>query len=280
MSDTSPAVFVNHFLVAKDGSSASECEDAVHIRPETIPDESVANPLCVAVSDGASESLLAGRWSRLLVEHAAEVGALHPETFGDARTFSDELVRRAVAPWADQIAEYSERRAAAGRPVQWYERPGLDKGAFATLAAVRLAPSSGAPAWEWQAVALGDSCLFHVGGDTLRTSFPLTSSAGFGLNPQLLGSRNNDVELIADRLSYAHGLLPHGEQLLLATDALAAWFLRGCEEESQPWREIDEVVHQGHEEFTHWVGEQRARKLMRNDDVALVRIAARTERSP
>ncbi|MDT3399857.1 hypothetical protein RKE29_25010 [Streptomyces sp. B1866] len=285
-----PVVFVNRFLVPKEGSSESECEDAIGIRPDASSDEAVAYPLSAAVSDGASESLLATRWSRLLVEHAAEVGALHPEVFDDPGTLSAELVRRAVEPWDDQIREYCSRRQTEGRPVQWYEQPGLEKGAFATLVALRLYPlpfadpDDGGPKlygpaeWEFHAVALGDSCLFHVSCGEVR-AFPIASSAEFGLNPLLLGSRNHDVDLIASRLAHTCGHLRDGDELLLTTDALAAWFLRGCEEQSHPWHELGDAADKGQEEFGSWVREQRAARLMRNDDVALVRILARTERN-
>ncbi|MFI9462629.1 hypothetical protein [Streptomyces xiamenensis] len=279
MSSALPPLFVHRFLEAKDGSTVSECEDALHIRPESGPDEPVTHALCAAVADGASESLLAGRWARVLVEHTAEIGALHPETFRDPGSFAGELVHRAVTPWADLITQYTEQRTAQGRPVQWYEQPGLDKGAFATLAAVRLTPSPDAFAWHWRAVALGDSCLFHLDNDGVRSSFPLTDSSGFGLTPQLLGSRNNDVALIADRLQYAEGQLYSGQRLLLATDALAAWVMRARENHISPWRELGEVTDQGPEKFSRWVGEQRMRKLMRNDDVALLRIDALAERT-
>jgi hypothetical protein len=285
-----PVVFVNRFLVPKEGSSETECEDAIGIRPGTSPNDAVNYALCAAVSDGASESLLARRWSRLLVKHAAEVGALYPAVFDDPRALSAELVRRAVEPWDEQIREYCSRRQTQGRPVQWYEQPGLEKGAFATLVALRLRPvpfpdsddggpiPDGPAEWEFHAVALGDSCLFHVSCGELN-AFPLASSVEFGLNPQLLGSRNHDVELISGRMSHIRGRLRDGDELLLATDALAAWFLRGWEEQSQPWLELGDAADKGRAEFASWVRAQREARLMRNDDVALVRILARAQRA-
>ncbi|WP_328915000.1 MULTISPECIES: hypothetical protein [unclassified Streptomyces] len=282
-----PKLFVNRFLVPKEGSSDLECEDAIEVRPSLDPDDALDAPLSAAVADGASESMMASRWAQSLVREAAEVGLLHSEVFGDPRSLSAELVRRAVEPWDDQIKEYCARRQAGGRPVQWYEQPGLEKGAYATLVALRLQPlppgvpdedgrASHGPAWAYTAVALGDSCLFHVSGGA-ATSFPLTASAEFGLNPRLLGSRNHDVDLIADRLSFSRGHLRDGDELLLATDALAAWFLRGCEDRSRPWLELGEAAGGGQSAFGAWVHEQREGQLMRNDDVALVRVLVRDE---
>ncbi|WP_433891283.1 hypothetical protein [Streptomyces sp. CA-111067] len=278
---------MNRLLVPKQGSSDLECEDAIEVRPSLDADDAVDTALCAAVADGASESMLASRWARSLVSETADVGFLYPEIFDERHPLSSELVRRAVEPWDDRIKDYSARREADGRPLQWYEQPGLEKGAYATLVAVRVQPPSPATldepqlvaqggAWTYTAVALGDSCLFHVSGDE-ATSFPLTGSAEFGLNPQLLGSRNHDVDLIADRLSYARGCLRAGDELLLATDALAAWFLRGCENRSRPWLELQTATAEGQSTFAAWIRERRENGSMRNDDVALVQIVVRDE---
>lgn len=289
MTSVVPQVFVTHFLVQKEGSTEAECEDAISFRPEIEPDDAVTDPLCVAVSDGASESLLATRWSRWLVKHAAEMGERHRELFEDTGLLAKELVRRAMDPWDEEIAKYIKGRTTAGKPVQWYEQPGLAKGAFATLLSVRLDPVLGplpedpaadAPvAWQWHAAALGDSCLFHISNGSLNKRFPVTSSGDFGNVPQLLGSRNGDVTLIAERMEQASGQLRDGDELLLATDALAAWFLRRVDEGTHPWVELGNEAGQGPDNFDRWVRNQRAGKLMGNDDVAFVRVVTRVKRS-
>lgn len=287
MTGLAPKVFFSEFRVPKTGSSDTECEDAIEVRPGVAPDDDIDGVLAAAVADGASESMLASRWAGSLAKVAVEIGYLYPETFGDSHLLSAELVHRAVEPWDEGVKEYRARRQADGRPVQWYEEPGLEKGAYATLLAVHLervppeVPGNGeqepsGPAWTCTAVALGDSCLFHISGDDV-TPFPLQTSADFGLTPQLLGSRNHDVDLIAARLSYVRRGVRDGDELLLATDALAAWFLRGCEERSRPWRELGDVTAAGKAAFDGWVHEQREKRLMRNDDVALVRIQVRDE---
>ena len=173
----------------------------------------------------------------------------------------------------------------------WYERPGLERGAYATLLTVALDPpehrtrtadelmtladavnASGSRGWHWQAAALGDTCLFHVRDDQLLCAFPIKDSEAFGTNPPLAASRNADHSLLAKHIAVADGWCESGDQLYLATDALAAWFLRAAETGGIPWTVLRDFVAAGHDAFEAFVIEQRAVGKLRNDDVALVHI--------
>ncbi|MFD5147474.1 hypothetical protein [Streptomyces sp. NPDC058401] len=276
---------VQRFLVPKTGSSPEECEDALDV--SLSPD---ASSLFAAVSDGASESLLAGTWARQLVHGAVASMAAADGRGGDgedsrSESFVEDLLDRTVNQWDGYIAEYQAERAARGRPITWYEQPGLDKGAFATLVAVHIRAASSDPEdreaarrWTWRAFALGDSCLFHLREGRLITSFPIADGGGFGVTPQLLGSRNRDAALITDRASTAAGELRAGDELLLTTDALAAWLLSRSEVESGgSGKQLGMLADLGDEIFAEWVQSERDRSRMRNDDVALIRIRVKTE---
>ncbi|MFJ2783243.1 MULTISPECIES: hypothetical protein [unclassified Streptomyces] len=280
---------VQRFLVPKTGSTTEECEDAIAVSPS--PD---ASSLFAAVADGASESLLAGAWARRLVRGAVASMAVATDERGDGQdgrgrpsgSFVENLLSHTVDQWDGYVAEYQAERAARGRPIAWYEQPGLDKGAFATLMAVHLTADSAEPAarkdirhWTWRAFALGDTCLFHLRDGGLVTSFPLTDGDGFGITPQLLGSRNRDATLIADRASTASGELHAGDELLLATDALAAWLLSHPDVDSGgAGRQLGSLADLGDEDFADWVESERDKSRMRNDDVALLRLRVRAER--
>lgn len=276
---------VQRFLVPKTGSSPDECEDAIKVAlsPE-------AGSLFAAVSDGASESFLAGAWARQLVHGAvASMAAADDEPGGQedglSRAFVEDLLARTVDQWDGYISEYQAERAARGRPITWYEQPGLDKGAFATLVAVHLRAAPAVPdasgavrCWVWRAFALGDSCLFHLRDDRLVASFPITHSGGFGITPQLLGSRNRDAGLIADRVLTTTGELRAGDELLMATDALAAWLLSHPDIDSRgAGKQLGNLADLDHELFTEWVQSERGKSRMRNDDVALIRMRVKTE---
>ncbi|WP_424213053.1 hypothetical protein ACN20G_13705 [Streptomyces sp. BI20] len=278
-----PRIDFQRITVPKAGSSREECEDAAHV--VLAPNE---HALFAAVSDGASESMLAGAWADRLARGAIAAMATdddrHGKTDGSA-SFVEDLLARTVEQWDGFLAEYQAERAARGRPITWYEQPGLDKGAFATLMAVDVrvetgtaADSSRPPHWTWKAFALGDSCLFHLREGRLLASFPITDGAGFGITPQLLGSRNRDVDLITDRASTLTGELHPGEELVLATDALAAWLLSTSQSGSgRAGEQLGNLADLGEETFAEWVQDERDKSRMRNDDVALIRMRVRTE---
>lgn len=276
---------IQHFLVPKTGNTAEECEDAIDFSSSAD-----ARSLFAAVADGASESLLAGAWARRLVRGAVTSMATTIDDSGNGQvshfgSFVESLLSHTVDQWDGYVAEYQAERAARGRPITWYEQPGLDKGAFATLMAVHvhekstgLATPGSARRWNWQAFALGDTCLFHLREGRLVTSFPLTDSDGFGITPHLLGSRNRNAALIADRAATAGGELHADDELLLATDALAAWLLSHPDVGSgAAGRQLGRLADLGDEDFADWVENERDKSRMRNDDVALVRLRVRTE---
>jgi hypothetical protein len=270
--------------VPKAGNRIEECEDAKRVwsPPEQRQDRHghTVVPLYAAVSDGASESLLAGAWAGRLVEDVVESMALGDEWWEDVDGFVCDFMRRSGERWDTYLELYQADRAARGRPITWYEQPGLDKGAFATVVGTEVRatlPGDGSVEWSWHAFALGDSCLFHLREGSVLRAFPVDSVDGFGITPQLLGSRNHDTALVAERLSTAHGTLTPGDEVLLASDALAAWLLSPRHEQSAPGMQLAKLAELGEESFGEWVNDQRARRLMRNDDVTLIRLRVRTE---
>ncbi|MFC4562827.1 hypothetical protein ACFO4E_13250 [Nocardiopsis mangrovi] len=267
----SASAAVHH--AAKDGNSAAEYEDAWSVARPTQPDEEFdARGWRCAVADGASESLLAGRWAGELVrEFAGSVAAADPASFAAA-------VRRAADRWPAVVARYTEQRENEGRPVKWYERPGLEKGAHATLLTVEVAPGAhdadgtGEARAGWRASALGDTCVFQIRDDDLLTAFPMADSASFDTSPPLVGSRDPDTALLAERVLSHTGDLRGGDDLYLATDALAAWFLTRYERGERPWRVLCDLgVTVG---FDEWLARERSDGRMRNDDVTLVHLNA------
>src|SRR3954469_25715312 len=105
----------------KAGSTSLEYEDAFAPRRSRRS----RNPPTkrFAVADGASESLLASRWADLLVRRYCS----HHLSPDPGAVFSD-----CIARWPGRLASYSGDREQSGRPIQWFEEPGLERGAFAT----------------------------------------------------------------------------------------------------------------------------------------------------
>ncbi|MEU9842696.1 hypothetical protein AB0C69_26150 [Actinomadura sp. NPDC048032] len=279
------------FSTPKDGSTEEEYEDAACCLPEpTNEGEVSADLLRVAVADGASESLLANRWARLLTHEFtnSQISAvLRPHEFAAASL-------AAATTWDETMAAYVDERVARGKPIMWYEQPGFDRGAYATLIAVCFGDADsgrsgadhahnphdsgghGASANDqlmpWHAAAIGDSCLFQVRDDRLAKAFPMDASMQFGTNPDLLCSRGLDERLVADRARFDSGACQEGDTFFLCTDALAAWFLSRYEAGHSPWAELTDLGSAEIPAFSEWVAAQRSAGLMRNDDVTLVRV--------
>lgn len=256
---------VSCFDLPKGGSDAAEYEDACYVDAVTSADGEVDSPeVRIAVADGASESLLAGRWANELVRRFAGIA---PAAFADT-------LDSAIRDWERLVADYVTDRSARGVPVRWYEEPGLEQGAFATLLVLRLRDLDVDPGRGfWSAFALGDTCLFQVRGEKLVSAFPVTSSSEFGSAPALVPSRPKDIGRVAGQLRACHGEWRAEDAFYVATDALSAWFLAGIEAGRRPWETLRDLgTADAPLSFADWVRTLRTAGVMRNDDVTLVRV--------
>ena len=110
---------VSSYWLPKGGHPVEEYEDAFFPRrtgTRTGP------KLRLAVADGASESMLSGLWADQLVR-----------SWCRRRRPMDEAVEQAMAGWRATLGTYLAGRVAEHRPIAWFERPGLERGAHATL---------------------------------------------------------------------------------------------------------------------------------------------------
>lgn len=249
---------VSPFWLPRHGSAVEEYEDAFCPRRTGVR----RGPrLRVAIADGASESMLSGLWAELLVRSWCRAG--HP---GMA-----EVVEFAMSAWHEALRCYLESRRAARRPIEWFEEPGLDRGAHATVLGVELdwSPEGGL---TWVAESLGDSCLFQVRGDELVAAFPLQDAAAFDNAPKLVPTQSKQLDRVVASLEQASGTCRDGDVLYLATDALAAWFLAAASAGDAPWRELAAIPSGDAEGFAEWALGRRDAGLMRNDDVTVLRV--------
>jgi hypothetical protein len=225
-----PALRWRSFLVPKVGHAPDECEDAAAGDPDAGR---------FAVADGASESYAAGEWARLLTEAFVATGPT-----GD---------------WLKTPREAWQREA-AGSAVSWYAEDKFARGGHATFLGVTVRPADGGPAWE--AIAVGDACLFHVRDGSCVASFPLTRGTEFNGAPMLVNSRGGVPAWKAGR-----GRLEPGDALLLTTDALAQHLLESAEAGAFPGPALRGLEED--DDFALWVAMAREAGKLRNDDVAL-----------
>lgn len=247
---------IHSFWLPKLGSSASEYEDAFALSGTgTIR----SSEMRFAVADGASESYLAGRWANVLCENFAKHGAL------DHRT----LVTSAILEWQQIVLEYVAQREESGNPIQWYEEPGIARGAFATLCGIEFRGAMFGDG-KWEATSLGDSCIMQVRKDTVITAFPIESSEAFGYTPELFPTKPPSIDKVLEYMKSDSGTFKTGDTFFLMTDAMANWFLRQVERGRKPWDELKALNPKKMELFGDWINNLRENKKIHNDDVTLV----------
>jgi len=234
--------------LAKRGNSPEEYEDA-------FAADDVAGRY--AIADGATESSFSGLWARLLVDQFVQ------DSGGDPLRWTERL-----PALQDQLHTHISRR-----PLPWYAEAQLLQGSFATLLGVVLTVSEDAE-YTWQAVAVGDSCLFHTRGTDLLGVFPLNRAEQFGNMPHLVGSRTS-ADVIREKralLTQSHAL--PNDRLWMMTDALAHWCLKEHEAGRNSWAELEWLLAppQPDESFAAWIEELRDKRELHNDDVTLLAV--------
>ena len=244
------------FWLPKAGNRPEEYEDAARaVYPQHVG-ESGRRTARVSVADGASESAFAREWANIVtdafVDRLPDISGLNDDSLRDWLAPAQEEWRRAV-PW-DRIPWHGEAKAQAG--------------AFATMLglAVGSAPDD-SQRLSWQALAVGDSCLFVVRDDRLWLSFPLEDAAEFDNNPALMCSNPANAGGLWESVRLSSGECASGDLLILATDAIACWLLARNDEGEKPW---DTLLALDSSQWAAWVGDRRTGGVMRNDDTTVV----------
>jgi hypothetical protein len=241
------------FWLPKAGNTDVEYEDAFWPMEDY---NSFADEVKIAIADGATETSFARLWANQLVRDHCEgmLGEDLPASLPELRK-----------QWHEQIQTV---------PLAWYAEEKARSGAFSSLLGltIRAGQSDATPYGRWDALAIGDSCLFQVRHEVLVARFPLTTSEDFNNRPRLLSSiyTPEDAE---QPFVLQSGDWQLDDAFYLMTDALACWFLRECEQGGQPWailRDLD--TKDASISFPDLIAQLRADRQIRNDDVTLCRI--------
>jgi hypothetical protein len=239
------SVHVCHVIVPKPGASESECEDAIAVGADVGR---------VAVADGASSAFESRKWAEALTSSFVE----RPPAPLDIDSASGWLTA-AAERWSDSLDDPGE----VGEPPSWWSEDAMTRGAFATFVGLEIGlVHDGTP--SWRAVAVGDSCLFHVqrhdGAVEISSSFPIDPGSTLGRHPYLLHS--GDPETQVGRLRWASGRAQAGDVLVLCTDAVAAWLL-------DDGARIREVVETDADGMRRLLAQEMEDGRMRRDDAAI-----------
>lgn len=259
---------IRSFRLQKAGNAFEECEDRLY--PKFLNDRRAVYKLsdqslsAFGIADGATEGMLSGEWAEILVKAFCRSKISHLDI--------SFLIEKASRDWDFWIKNYLAERQRHNKPIKWYEEPGLKAGSFSTLLGLVFSDSQGSEVGEWHALAIGDTCFFHIRNGKLIQSFPIENSSCFGNRPPLISSnpaRNKDLSESSKML--AGDWLTH-DSFYLMTDALACWFLQESEAGNSPWLSYPFINNSEEITFEFWVERLRSSKKMKNDDVTLVHV--------
>lgn len=211
------------------------------------------------MADGASDAWASRRWAKALVDAYLQLPINAEDT--------DALLK-----WLEGPID-TWQRGISWSDLSYHQQEKARMGSFATFLGIcfdvpnMVEPGAAAESFRWQALAVGDTCLFITGpaGQT-QAHFPMNHAAEFGTTPALL-STNHDYNIRSlNELTTCCGELRPTEWLVLATDALSAWLLSYIEQEREPWHHFADMTQAT---FTEFIYKLRSENSIRNDDVTL-----------
>lgn len=247
------SLYVQTFWLPKSGNTAEEYEDASECAPQMGR---------FAIADGATESSFAARWARSLVRAYVTTSSLDSafETRG-LQEWLEPLQRE----WHDTVN---------WEQLPWFVEEKARAGAFSTFLGLDFKLQDYGcdlvTPCRWNAIAVGDSCLFQVRDDRLLIAFPLSGAKEFSNSPPLLSSNPVNNRRVWDEVLFIEGDHVPDDFFLLSTDALAHWFLAKYEAGEKPWTVLSNINEQV--DFEDFVTHLRQERLIRNDDTTLLTI--------
>jgi hypothetical protein len=249
-----------NFSLCKDGNREEENEDAVF--PQLLNGSTLnVNHFSCAMSDGATTSSFSKLWANLLVK---ESSLSH-----DLQKDFNQTINSARAIWKGELAQ---------KNLPWPAAIKVRQGSFATLLWFHIwhkdgtATSMSIPAnYGWIAYAVGDTCLFYVMKGRFSTSFPLTRSDQFSNTPDLVSTNLAYYRFNSSNNSLS-GTWQKGDHFLIASDALAAWFIQGLESNSITWQMVSENLT-SLVRYQTWIRSLRRQALIKNDDTSLISLS-------
>ena len=274
------------YWTQKGGNAAVDYEDAfcvpqggnslrpypVNSPPSRVQAFDGTSSVRLAIADGASESSFAGTWAKLLVKSFCRPPSTTPTGPDSGNSRRDALRDLAFEGFETQRGHWQTRYGT--RKLPWYAEQKRDMGAFAAFLGLELLPSEPRQAaGSWNAVAIGDTCLFQFRKDELLKAFPIEDPEDFSLSPLLLTTRQPATSQ-AEHAKQCSGEWQPGDEFVLLTDAAACWLLKShLLWDEDPLAFLRSISTQ--QEFDAWVTSQRSgvvdgQPRLRNDDVTFI----------
>ena len=237
------------FLTQKKAEALDDCQDA------QCQNERIGR---FAVADGATRSFFSKEWAELLVEHFCETH----NPFPNACNWR-EWLRPIQVRWHEKIVQ----KVRAVPHFFLVNSLNSREPAASTFIGLEFDKVQA----RWQAMIVGDSCLFHIGSCGFK-SYMIEESVDFTSRPEVFASYEMDNHYEPDFVS--DDAKP-GDTFILATDALAKWILEHeelvrCEKAIGQLKQI-----QTDNQFQEFVDSSRVDEdiTLVNDDVTLMIIS-------
>ena len=257
---------VQVFWTPKKGNSQDEYEDAYGC---AVDDGRFA------IADGATESSFAEIWSTILTQKfisAPPAGQPPPE--------------QSLIDWVSPLQQEWHANIMWDR-LPWFAEEKARKGAFATFLGMEfileeeeeegvmdkllfMFKKQKQGGLRWKALTIGDSNMYQIRNDELLTSWPLTKGIQFTHRPTLISSNPESNEGVWDHFIYETGEFEEGDTFILATDAIAKWFLDRVELGEKPWQTLAKIKSE--QDFENLVAELRSGLKMQNDDTTIISV--------
>jgi hypothetical protein len=208
----------------KAGESRGDYSDAFFPDCPSLPRKSNV----FALSDGTTQGMLNREWANILVKSFADLA----QSRLDIREVLLRTIDSSIEQWESIRQQYVARKNSVldENEYRWL----FEYGSHATFLGLRF--GSG----YWEAVAIGDTCLFVLGREV--TCFPIQEPSSFTDSPKLISSlRNRNANIDQDTICIKKEL-EKGNTFYLMTDALAHWFLSEYKMDKEPWNQISESL--------------------------------------
>ena len=244
------------FIIHKEAENPDDCQDAC------AQNDGKGR---YAIADGVTRSFFPKEWATLLVNYFCENDDLSLAKMG----WQDSLdpIRQ---KWYEQVEEKVNERNLFYLTNSF----STQESAVSTFIGIEFNKDNG----EWDAMIVGDSCLFHKSAFEFK-SYLIENSVDFTNRPDVFASFAKDDH---SEPTFIHGSTNPDDTFILATDALAKWILEHKEIgkldaalDTLKAIETDEKFYQ----FVHEARHDEALRLV-NDDVTLMLISVGGTQGP
>lgn len=234
--------------------------------PELYQDAAAADCQAgrLAIADGVSNCLNSGGWADLLVRQfcSGPPAGMCPDALEPWCTPWMAPYHKRLVDWANELVEQDARNFSF--PIR------AQNGASATFLGLTVQEADAEGSRAWQAISLGDCCLFQWREGALVCSWPLERSDQFNCTPAQVSTLR--MHGAAEARS---GVILPGDRILLATDAVSAWI---CSHASEV--PFDEMLRWQQAEWIRWLEPLRAEHAMHDDDATVLLVTYDTVAGP